>query len=70
MTNSLARCVEYVLRNCVPGDLMEAGTWRGGLGIWMHAVQRTFDFDRIFSANLGFRRGAARIRCRKTVEFR
>ena len=52
MANSLARCVEYVLRACVPGDLMEAGTWRGGLGIWMHAVQRTFDF------------AAARPRCR------
>ena len=48
------REVEYVLRACVPGDLMEAGTWRGGLGIWMHAVQRTFDFD--FAA--------ARPRCR------
>jgi O-methyltransferase len=31
-------CVEDVLRNDVPGDLIEAGVWRGGVPILMRAV--------------------------------
>lgn len=31
-------CVEQVLRNGVPGDLIEAGVWRGGAGIFMKAI--------------------------------
>ena len=31
-------CVEDALRNGVPGDLIETGTWRGGASIFMRAV--------------------------------
>ena len=33
-------CVEDVLRNRVPGDLIEAGVWRGGVTIFMRAILR------------------------------
>jgi O-methyltransferase len=31
-------CVEAVLRDGIPGDLLEAGVWRGGTAIFMRAV--------------------------------
>ena len=34
----LQRCVEIVLANAIPGDLIEAGVWRGGAAIVMRAV--------------------------------
>jgi hypothetical protein len=34
----LQACVETVLRDGVPGDLIEAGVWRGGAAILMRAV--------------------------------
>jgi O-methyltransferase len=37
MTN-LERCVEDVLANEVPGDLIETGVWRGGAAILMRAL--------------------------------
>jgi hypothetical protein len=36
--NSLHECVEAALRDHVPGDLLEAGVWRGGAAILMRAV--------------------------------
>ncbi len=36
--NNLQDCVETVLRDKVPGDLLEAGVWRGGASIFMRAV--------------------------------
>jgi O-methyltransferase len=36
--DNLQRCVERVLDDSVPGDLMEAGVWRGGACILMAAV--------------------------------
>ena len=39
----LQECVEDVIRRRVPGDLMEAGVWRGGAGILMNAVLRRLD---------------------------
>lgn len=36
--DNLQQCVEDVLRRGVPGDLMEAGAWRGGATILMRAV--------------------------------
>ena len=36
--NSLRECVTRVLAEGVPGDLLEAGTWRGGSAILMRAV--------------------------------
>ncbi|MBV8370712.1 MAG: TylF/MycF family methyltransferase [Candidatus Eremiobacteraeota bacterium] len=34
----LRRCVEEVLADGIPGDLLEAGVWRGGASIMMRAV--------------------------------
>jgi O-methyltransferase len=36
--DNLHRCVESVLEDDVPGDLIEAGVWRGGAAILMRAV--------------------------------
>ncbi len=36
--DQMQRCVEDVLENNVPGDLLEAGVWRGGMTIFMRAV--------------------------------
>lgn len=38
--DSLQACVETVVRERVPGDLLEAGVWRGGASILMRAVLR------------------------------
>jgi O-methyltransferase len=35
---SLQRCVETVLTDDIPGDLVECGVWRGGASILMRAV--------------------------------
>jgi O-methyltransferase len=36
--DNLQRCIVDVLRRRVPGDLIEAGAWRGGATIFMRAV--------------------------------
>lgn len=36
--DNIQRCVERVLEDKVPGDLLEAGVWRGGACIFMAAV--------------------------------
>jgi hypothetical protein len=41
--NSLRQCVETILREKVPGDLMEAGVWRGGATIFMRAILQAYD---------------------------
>lgn len=38
--DNVQRCVEDVLDRHVPGDLLEAGVWRGGVPILMNAVLR------------------------------
>lgn len=38
--DNVRECIEDVLRNRVPGDLIEAGVWRGGVTIFMRAVLR------------------------------
>jgi hypothetical protein len=38
--DNLQSCIESVLANGVPGDLIEAGVWRGGATIFMRAVLR------------------------------
>lgn len=44
---SVRRCVETVLAEGVPGDLVEAGCWRGGVGILMRGLLEAFgDRDR------------------------
>lgn len=36
-------CVEDVLKNDVPGDLIETGVWRGGATIFMRAILKAHD---------------------------
>jgi hypothetical protein len=36
--DNLQQCVEAVLRDEIPGDLVEAGVWRGGASIFMKGV--------------------------------
>lgn len=40
--SSLRDCVVRVLADAVPGDLLEAGTWRGGSAILMRAVLEAY----------------------------
>jgi O-methyltransferase len=35
-------CISDVLRNGIPGDLLEAGVWRAGMTIFMRAVLKAF----------------------------
>lgn len=38
----LQACLEQVLRDDVPGDLIETGVWRGGAAIFMRAVLKAY----------------------------
>jgi O-methyltransferase len=40
---SLQRCVETVLADDIPGDLVECGVWRGGASILMRAVLAAYE---------------------------
>jgi O-methyltransferase len=40
--DNLQHCVESVIRNGVPGDLIETGVWRGGACIFMRAVLKAY----------------------------
>src|SRR5208337_2774197 len=40
--DNLEWCVKEVLRNAVPGDLIEAGVWRGGAVIFMRAILKAY----------------------------
>jgi O-methyltransferase len=40
--DNLQHCVTEVLRNDVPGDLIETGVWRGGATIFMRAVLKAY----------------------------
>ena len=40
--DSLEWCVKEVLRDDVPGDLIEAGVWRGGAVIFMRAILKAY----------------------------
>jgi len=45
--NNIQECVEDVLENEVPGDLVETGVWRGGAVIFMRALLKVCgDLDR------------------------
>jgi len=45
---NLEECIVDVIRNGVPGDLLEAGVWRGGATIMMRAVLSAYgDPDRV-----------------------
>lgn len=44
----LQSCIEKVVQNKVPGDLIETGVWRGGATIFMRAVLKAYGIkDRI-----------------------
>ncbi len=54
--NCIQECVETALRDAVPGDLLEAGVWRGGAVILMRAVLKVYGvFDRTVWAADSFR---------------
>lgn len=38
-------CVETVIREQVPGDLIETGVWRGGVSIFMRGILKAFGVD-------------------------
>ena len=40
--DNVERCVRYVLEHDVPGDLIEAGVWRGGTTIFMRAILKAW----------------------------
>jgi O-methyltransferase len=40
--NQLQHCIEDVLREHIPGDLIECGVWRGGATIFMRAVLKAY----------------------------
>jgi len=46
--NNLQECVESVLKNNIPGDIIETGVWRGGASIFLRAVMKAHQVtDRI-----------------------
>jgi O-methyltransferase len=51
--DNIQACVMTVLRDGIPGDLIEAGTWRGGVGILMRALLRIHGAEdrRVFVAD-------------------
>lgn len=54
--NNLQHCVETVLRDQVPGDLIETGVWRGGATIFMRGILKAYGVtDRIVWAADSFK---------------
>ena len=51
--DNVQACIERVLLSNVPGDLIEAGVWRGGVCILMRAILATHDDEtrRVFVAD-------------------
>ena len=43
--NNIQACIEHVLADDVPGDLIETGVWRGGATIFMAGVLRAYGAD-------------------------
>lgn len=40
--DNLQYCVEQVIKNNIPGDLIETGVWRGGATIFMRAILKVY----------------------------
>ena len=46
--DNIENCVKSILRDGVPGDLIETGVWRGGASIFMRAVLKAHEVtDRV-----------------------
>jgi len=43
--DNLRYCVETVIRDRVPGDLIETGAWRGGASIFMRGILKAFGVE-------------------------
>jgi O-methyltransferase len=41
--DNIQYCIEQILQDGVPGDLLEAGVWRGGASIFMRGVLKAYD---------------------------
>jgi hypothetical protein len=41
--NNLQFCIEDVLQNNIPGDLIETGVWRGGASIFMRSILKAYE---------------------------
>lgn len=41
--DNIQHCIDTVIHDDVPGDLIEAGVWRGGATIFMRGVLKAFD---------------------------
>jgi Macrocin-O-methyltransferase (TylF) len=49
--DNLQRCIEHVLHDKVPGDLIETGVWRGGASMFMRAMLKLHgETDRVVVA--------------------
>ncbi len=42
---NVQQCVERVIADDIPGDLIEAGVWRGGVGILMRGVLKAYGIE-------------------------
>jgi hypothetical protein len=40
---NILNCIEIIARDKVPGDFIEAGVWRGGVGIFMRAILDAYE---------------------------
>jgi O-methyltransferase len=43
--NNIRNCIEGILRDEIPGDLIETGVWRGGASIFMRGVLKAYSVD-------------------------
>ena len=43
--DNIQYCVENVLKNKIPGDLVETGVWRGGSTIFMRAILKAYNIN-------------------------
>jgi O-methyltransferase len=46
--DNLQQCAANVIRDAVPGDFIEAGTWRGGAAIFLRAILKAYAIENRF----------------------
>ena len=56
-------CIEHVLSDKIPGDIIETGVWRGGMSIYHARSAQGIRRDRPNSMARRLIRGLARPRC-------